>query len=340
MILLGIHIVYNQEGKEKYGPYHSVKDFLDQSGLKNLSQKEELSSNPIKVVIKILKDLVLIYKNNDASIYIGFDPINAFAGILGKFIFNKKLKTIFYSVDFSKNRFNNFILDKIYVSLDNFVSLNCNETWSCSSKVYSLRKSFLPKEKNIYSPNIPVFKIPKLEKYEKFTVVYSGFLNRTFLVEYLIKLIDLMNEESFNLHIIGDGERFEEVKNIIDKKNLQKRVFLNGYIPHSEVIEILKKSHIGLALYSGSETYDEYKDSIKIREFTYLELPTITTKFIPNWQEIEKNSLGFKIQSFEELILSIHKLQDIKTLKKFQENCRVYNEKFSIKNLYRERLSI
>jgi len=340
MILLGIHIVYNQEGKEKYGPYHSVKDFLDQSGLKNLSQKEELSSNPIKVVIKILKDLVLIYKNNDASIYIGFDPINAFAGILGKFIFNKKLKTIFYSVDFSKNRFNNFILDKIYVSLDNFVSLNCNETWSCSSKVYSLRKSFLPKEKNIYSPNIPVFKIPKLEKYEKFTVVYSGFLNRTFLVEYLIKLIDLMNEESFNLHIIGDGERFEEVKNIIDKKNLQKRVFLNGYIPHSEVIEILKKSHIGLALYSGSETYDEYRDSIKIREFTYLELPTITTKFIPNWQEIEKNSLGFKIQSFEELILSIHKLQDIKTLKKFQENCRVYNEKFSIKNLYRERLSI
>lgn len=340
MILLGIHIVYNQEGKEKFGPYHSVKDFLDQSGLKNLSQKEELSSNPIKVVIKILKDLVLIYKNNDASIYIGFDPINALAGVLGKFLLNRKLKIIFYSVDFSKHRFNNFIFDKIYVSLDKFVSIKCDETWSCSSKVHSLRKEYLPKEKNIYSPNIPVFKIPNLEKYEKFTIVYSGFLNRTFMVDYLIKLINEINSKNFNIQIIGDGDRFQEIKEIIKKNKLEKRVFLNGYIPHLKVVEILKKSHIGLALYSGSETYDEYRDSVKIREFTYLEIPTITTKFIPNSQEIEKNSLGFKIESFDELMVCIQKLQNKKTLSNYQNNCRRYNEKFNIKNLYKERLSV
>jgi len=340
MILLGIHIVYNQEGKEKFGPYHSVKDFLDQSGLKNLSQKEELSANPVNVILKIIKDLLLIYKNKEASIYIGFDPINAFAGILGKFFFNRNLKTIFYSVDFSKNRFNNFFLDKFYVYLDKFVSLNSTETWSCSSKVYSLRKSYLPNDKNIYSPNIPVFKIPKLDKYEKITLVYSGFLNRTFLVDYLIQLLEIINNENFNLQIIGDGERYEEIKNFIKKKKLESKVSLNGYIPHSKVIEILKSSHIGLALYSGSESYDEYRDSIKIREFTYLEIPTITTKFIPNSEEIEKNSLGFKIDTFDEMLSGIHKLQDKETLEKYQENCRIYNEKFNIKNLYRERLLI
>ena len=62
--------------------------------------------------------------------------------------------------------------------------------------------------------------------------------------------------------------------------------------PNEEVIEVLKKSGIGIALYSGGNLWNVYGDSMKIREYQYFGLPIITTTIPSNSREITAFKCG------------------------------------------------
>lgn len=336
MIILSTHTSLNLDKKENFGPFHNLENFLKENKTKYICQKEVLSTNPFKIFLKILKNLLLIYQNKNFNVYVGFDPVNALSGIIGRSLINKNLKVIFYSIDYSKKRTGFFITDKLYIYLDKYAALNSNETWNCSYKVFKLREKYL--KNNFFVPNIPVINKESNNKFSNFTVVFTGYFNHIYRIDLLKELINNVKELDINLFIIGDGKEKANLKNLINNLKLEQRVFLKGYLEHKEVMKILSQSNAGLALYSGSESYDEYRDSMKIREFTFLELPTICTDKIPNSEEIIKYNLGKVIKNKQELFKAINFLKNKDNLEKIQKNCKEYNKKIDIKKLYKNRI--
>jgi len=337
MIILATHVTLNTQGRENFGPFHNIENYLKEINTPYETQKETLSTNPIKITTKIVKVIFKILNSKNPKVFIGFDPVNALAGIICKKIFLKDLKVIFYSIDYSKSRFGFFLLDYIYIGVDKFCAKYSDETWNCSHKVFELRNNYI-KNKSFFVPNVPIFKNPNLKKFDKFTLVFTGYLNKIYRIDLLRFIIQTCSDLNINLYIIGDGEEKDSLEKLIKNLRVENNVFLKGYIKHNEVIDIIAQSHTGLAIYSGSESYDEYRDSMKIREFTFLELPTIATNKIPNSEEIIKYNLGKVVDSKEEIIYAIKFYLDNKNLESTKLNCKEYNKKFNIKDIYKERI--
>lgn len=340
MLLVASHIVLTSDKKPCFGSLDNLFPLFEEMGVKYLTQKEVLSMNPAKILIKVFKVVWMIYQNPTAKVFIGADPINTFAGLLGKFFFNKSLKVIFYSVDYSTSRSGNPILDWMYVKLDEFDARNSFETWSCSSRVINLRSRYLPSQKNFFFPNYPTFEVPKLSKFDRFTLLFIGFLNPTYHLEWLEKIMERVSQDNkIQLIVIGNGDKSEKISQKYLELQRPDNISILGFLSRDKVIEYLSKSHVGLALYSGYSTFNEFGDSMKVREYTHSLLPTITTGIISNAWEIEKFQLGLVVNNYEELVNAIEKLLDPKHYETYQKNCEKYKKSFVVKDFLKQRLS-
>lgn len=101
------------------------------------------------------------------EVIIGVDPLNALAVNLLK-LFGVTKRTIYFSADFALKRFDNPLLNSIYLNLDILAMRWANETWSVSKRIVDYREAHgLPKEKNIYFPNAPFFNDVKRKTFDK-----------------------------------------------------------------------------------------------------------------------------------------------------------------------------
>lgn len=224
--------------------------------------------------------------------------------------------------------------------MDYFVSKISDETWNCSSKVFEYRSHFLKSSKNFYLPNIPNYQKEGLLKFKDFTIVMISFLNENYLFEDVYQLFYYIKDKNINLLIIGDGNRKVEIQQKINQELLQDKVKLTGYLPHSDIRKILEQSHLGLALYGGKESYNFWGDSMKIREYTYYELPVITTKNVNNYKEVIKENLGSCLEDYNSLPETVDKyFSNKKFYQETVKSCQKYNYKYKIDNMFKERLS-
>lgn len=327
-----------KDGTVQYGVTDILVEFLKKNKIQYKTHAIEINPS-LKSLLNKFKILSNDIKNSEIDIFIGYNFINAFYGIINRFIYRKKFKVIFVAVDFSKQRFKNFILNQIYIFMDYFVSKISDETWNCSSRVFEYRSNFLEKNKNYYLPNIPNYPIENLEKFENFTIVMISFLNENYQFEEVYDLFSYLQKNDIKMLIIGDGDRKDEIQNEIDKRVLSEKVKLTGYLNHLEIRKILERSHLGLALYGGKESYNFWGDSMKIREYTYYELPCITTKNVNNYKEVLNKSIGVCLEDFSSLTEAIKYFYENKNnFKEVVNNCKKYNLEFQMDRLFKERL--
>jgi len=130
--------------------------------------------------------------------------------------------------------------------------------------------------------------------------------------KFLIKLAKEINNPNFYILIIGDGEEYQNLKNLIEKENLQNRVKLLGFISSDKIPYYLKASDIFLfpslkegfpvavleAIASGLPVIifgnlytDEYSDGVLVAK-NEKEFIEITKKLIDN--EDLRKELGEK----------------------------------------------
>jgi glycosyltransferase involved in cell wall biosynthesis len=91
----------------------------------------------------------------------------------------------------------------------------------------------------------------KLEKYSKFTIVYTGdFYFWGLESASFFKAINLLNEkgkitkDSFQFLFYGDGK--SEIEKIAEANDIKDLVIANNRIPYKDVLELILKSHLQL----------------------------------------------------------------------------------------------
>lgn len=327
MIIITTHSVFAPDGEPIHGtgseigtflqkkqePYFFIKhalygDFptlIDRFLAKKLTRQSYGLKNlpfPLRVIQEQIINFYFVFKEKKKiELFIGIDPLNVFSGILAKKM-NKVEKTVFYTADYAHQRFDNPFLNRIYHWFDRFAIKHADRVWNVSTRITKLReKQEVPKEKNFFVPNAPVFKKVKrlpFSKINQHDLVIVSHLTRSLNYPLIFKVIKKLSSKykDIRLLIIGKGPYEGELKEIVDKIKMVDKILFLGRKSHGGVLKILSRSAIGIALYTKEQPWREFCDSLKIREYFACGLPVITTNIPSTADDVRKEQAGFVVK--------------------------------------------
>jgi glycosyltransferase involved in cell wall biosynthesis len=290
-----------------------------------------------------------IKNNSNNKTFIGVDPLNCFVGLILKF-FGKIDKVIFYSIDWTPSRFENFLLNKLYHLIDKICAKKSDLNWNLSDKINEVRiKITSNSKKNILVPVgakiVNIFETVRFKKKKLNNVVLLGALAPSKGCDLVInswkKII--IDYPTAKLHIIGktpnipieNGIKYEPYENRF--KKIGKSIKLYGIKNRLEVTSILKKMDLGLAVYKPDKNnLSNWADPSRIKDYLGSALPVITTRVAKISEEIKKNKCGIVIKYDEkELKHNIIKLLKNKKLnQKYSRNCLKFMKNYSWETIF------
>lgn len=235
------------------------------------------------------------------------DPLMTFpALLLRKIGFYRFL--YFHSVDYSETRFKNKILDKIYfillkVGLGNADLVGCvtQTVQSIMAKQHIKNTIFVPNSPSMQSLN--TYRKSSAERRKYNLVVTCAGISQKYRINDTIILFEQLLSQ-FNvatLTLIGsigfDPRGYSQVTKLIESKGLAKKVELTGQLSKPDNLRRVSEAWVGLAFYDTGYSHVNFGDSLKIREYAALGIPTVSDKTTPTSYEMEANKAGVAIDN-------------------------------------------
>jgi glycosyltransferase involved in cell wall biosynthesis len=285
-----------------------------------------------KSIAEYCELLKIVRQNHSIKVFFGIDPLNALYGYIIKKILFRNYKIVFYTADYAKNRFSNWIINTLYHAIDRFMGNHADQVWNVSTRIYDVRKQQgVLDEKNYFVPNAPVF-IPNSITHKKNGLLVIGtsfkLLNFTLMIDGITRLRE--HGAPFRLHIVGTFDFPEDMYKKITYLEKQGTVVLHGYVPHESLPQIVEQCAVGLALYTSNEPWTYYGDSMKTREYLSWGLPVIATDTTSTSEDIRNNNCGKIIKpTVEEFVSAVSGLTRVQDYKKFQKNAIMTAKKYS-----------
>ena len=81
--------------------------------------------------------------------------------------------------------------------------------------------------------------------------------------------------------MIGDGNALKECKELASSLNIENKINFTGRVAHSELVDYLGASDIGLSYVPIIENYN-YNPPVKTFDYLGCGLPTIATRTVSN----------------------------------------------------------
>ena len=116
---------------------------------------------------------------------------------------------------------------------------------------------------------------------EKF-ILYQGAVNEARGLE---NLIVAMKKVDSVLHIYGDGNLYDEVKNAIKKNQLEHKIFLKGKLVPAELYAITQQAYIGINLVEPIGLNQIYSLANKFFDYIQAGVPQVTMNF-PEYNKV------------------------------------------------------
>lgn len=258
-------------------------------------------------------------------------------------------RLVYYSVDFSPQRFQNQLLNNIYHSLDKFAVSHSDLNWVMVKEQIQARRERDGKNMR-YSPfalapigyKRSLIKIKAIKEIDFYNLIFAGALLENSGPHLGIKTLPLLLKKFPKIHytIVGRGIFESELKNLVRNLNLEKKVKFTGYIESfSDLTEILSKANIGLAPFvPNPNSLSFYSDPSKIKLYLVSGLPVITTNVTTIAPLIKKSGAGEVIDYNENnLYKAVNKmLSNKKTYESYKKAAIKLSEKYDINNILKE----
>lgn len=265
--------------------------------------------------LKLMQDIaitcIFLWRNRKSiELYIGINPINGAIGVLGKKLGIVK-KVVYYTADFSFKRFENSALNRIYLLLDDFSVKNADAVWNVSTRIQEEReKKYGQNKKFFVLPNSMPFPKQPDRQQNKHAMVLVTHMTKSIHFDMLLDATKKLSKKykKLVLHIVGDGYERNRVEEEVKRKNLQKIILFHNHITHEKVIKLLKKSGIGLGIYTQDNPWTRFGDSMKVREYVAYGLPVIITNVPSTAIDVKRYSSGIVIKQKEEEFVNAAKI--------------------------------
>ncbi|MFA5188761.1 MAG: glycosyltransferase [Patescibacteria group bacterium] len=287
------------------------------------------------------------------DIYIGSNNLNAFSGLLLKYV-KRTNKVIYYVIDYNPKRFKSKILNKIYHWVDQFCVRHCDETWNLSPRMEQARLEyfgFADKKQKIVPIGIWFKRIKKynFNEINKHTLVFMGHLIKKQGIQYVLRAIPGILKEipDFKFLIIGDGNYAEYLKKMAQDFKINECLEFTGYLKdHANIENKLAKSALAVALYekydqNNNLTFTYFADPSKIKVYLGCGVPILLTDVPHNSKEILNKKCGLIIDDDKENITRavINLMKNEELLKQFRKNALNYAKQFDWNLIFYKNLS-
>lgn len=303
---------------------------------------------PLRIFQEQLISFYFLFKDSQkAQVFIGIDPLNALTGVIARFL-GKVKKVIFYTADYARERHKNPLLNGAYHLVDSFSAKNSDQVWCVSTRIVKERKKQgLPEKKVFFVPNSPeirkIRKLPLSNK-NKYDLVIVSNITKSIDYPKIIQAVKELSQKykKIRLILVGSGQYEEELKIMVKKLGLGEKILFVGRKPHGEVIEILLKSGVGIALYTKDFPWIEFGDSMKVREYLACGLPVIMNNVVSTADDVEKGDAGIIIKKKDNgLYRAIERIFSTPNLyQKMHKNARKLAETFDFTKIVERLLDL
>ncbi len=348
-IVLATHSVFTSPTTDTHGPAHSVAEYLSFHKIPYVFVKhpivgigatriERYGSLPVTPTqfwpffgIHSFAELVTNMRvcfalRSEKPIYIGVDPLNALSGVLGKYL--RWVSTIvYYTPDYTTQRFKNALVNYVYHAIDRFVALRADQVWCVSQAIMQIRKQQSVRLGNIYHvPNSPSLRVTghiRDDTKHPQQLVMVGNIVPTMDYTFMIDAVDHLRRTypKLRLEIVGEGAYMNALRQQVAHRKLTQTIHFLGQLSHTDVINLLKTSGVGIALYTGMHETNYFGDSMKIREYLACGLPVVTTDVVETARVVDTYHAGeiIKIRK-DTLYPALKKILDTKNYNRYVKN--------------------
>jgi len=311
---------------------------------------------PIKYVLEIMLNIVfaLALKSDRDCVYIGYNNLNAFSGIILKKL-GQVSKTIYYVIDYMPRRFNNKFLNYLYHKIDQFCVKYTDETWSLNEiAMNNARKKYF--NFNAYQEGFSVqkeismgfwkerIKLKEFDEINKKQIAFLGNISEGQGTQFVLKALPEVIKKipDVKLVVIGSGEYLDTLKKLAVELNIQNNVEFTGFVKDLKDIEkILINSALAIAIYKEGNLETNlpyYTDPGKIKNYLGCGLPILLSIVPPIAKDLEKNNCGLIIGNnplkISEKIIEL--FSNEAKLKFYRENVLIFKDQFDWENIFAE----
>lgn len=283
------------------------------------------------------------------------DPLNAISGIFLKMLDRVK-RVVHWCIDYFPTRFENPLMNKIYHQIDKLAVRFTDETWNVGVRMTKARAIYNNMSGGEYKKkqfHVPIgvwlkkISIKPVSKFSKHKLIYAGgfvpYMGIDLVIRALPKILKKIPD--CTLDLIGRGEAGDEWKKLAVQLGVEKHINFEDWIQNRHKFHLrLSNAAIGMAPFNYHILDDKVKnaDPGKIKDYTSVGLPVITTKAVYTHKQISDSKCGIIINyTVNDLSKAIIKLlSNQRMLLEYRKNALNYVKQFDweilfIKNLKR-----
>lgn len=292
--------------------------------------------------------------NTRYNVIVALDPLNTMAGLAIK-ILGRADKVVHYSIDYFPQRFENPAMNRIYHSIDKLAVRFSDETWNVGARMTKARALGNGMRADVYKKrqfHVPIgvwfakIKRKPISQFDKNKLIYAGGFVPYMGIDLAIRALPQILKKIPNctIELIGRGGAGEDWKKLAQQLGVEKHIRFMDWMEDREAFhKHLSCAAVGLAPFNYYILDDKVKnaDPGKIKDYTSVGLPVITTKAIYTWRDIEKFKCGVVIDynenEFAKAVTNL--LQNRSLLLQYRKNAVKYAEQFDWDKLFTENLS-
>jgi glycosyltransferase involved in cell wall biosynthesis len=308
--------------------------------------EERLTNRNLPGLVQYARDIFLtlywvLRTRGRWDLIICADNLNAAAGLLLRFL-HKVRTVVYYTIDYTPQRFSNRVLNDAYHRLDAICLAGADVTWNVSDRIAEGRETIRGLKRSAYDRQVTVpigIWIERqtrrgFDQIERHSLIYSGGLlphqGVRLVLEAMPSIVAKVPDAI--LRIAGMGPLEAELKALTAALDMEQHVQFLGYVENSEDLEsLVAGSGVAAAMYSQEmDRWSYYADPSKVKLYLGAGVPIVTTSLTHIAKELERRRCGLVIpydrEAFAEAVVMI--FLDRTRHSQFRENAARYAREF------------
>ncbi len=221
-------------------------------------------------------------------------------------IFNKKLvydnHELFTEIPELINRPR---VQKIWLGIEKYIFPKLKNVYTVNNSIASIYTEKYNVKVNIVrniapiltNKTIDVALSDKIKGNQKMLILQGTGINVDRGAEEAIEMMQYL--ENTILYIIGSGDVFETLKELVNTLNLKEKVYIKDKMSYSELMEYTKIADLGLSLDKGTNLNYEYSLPNKVFDYIQAQIPLLVSNRKEVADLVLKNNIGFVVENLK-----------------------------------------
>lgn len=291
----------------------------------------------------------VLFRKEKFDVFVGVDNLNASIGIILRAL-GRVHSVIYYTIDYSPQRFVNRLLNLLYHKIDYFCAKHADLVWNVSPRIAKGRKEKwgLNFDKQRVVPIGIWFERLKRKPFDqikRYQLLFLGHLIKKQGVQLVIDAVPSIIKHIPNFHflIAGGGPYHSTLEKQATQLGLNKHITFTGWIKDREELDrLISESACAVAPYDPTNAaFTYYADPTKLKDYLSAGLPVILTDVPYNATEIVRRGCGiivdYRKDDLATAIVSL--MQDDQKLRSYRKKALEYAKEFDWNRIFDEALA-